>query len=192
MSDNAWLIWLKNAVYSFLTTPRTVNFTSTNGSRPCSHSIRSASSTRCPFPKSSLQDCAPRSFICPHPLTTGFAKLKANLSLNNSGLTQAVVGGWLIEQGFELGSHLETIKGRLRENSQILDANGAAYEGGFFATKQNGSANCGPGLERETVARRRSCPCAPWPCSANALMRSAKCGWRWPIFLRLIYSGQWS
>ncbi len=72
----------------------------------------------------------------PSSLTTGFAKLKANLSLNNSGLTQAVVGGWLIEQGFELGSHLETIKGRLRENSQILDANGAAYEGGFFATKQ--------------------------------------------------------
>ena len=72
----------------------------------------------------------------PSSLTTGFAKLKANLSLNNSGLTQAVVGGWLIEQGFELGSHLDTIKGRLRENSQILDANGAAYEGGFFATKQ--------------------------------------------------------
>jgi DNA-binding transcriptional MocR family regulator len=69
----------------------------------------------------------------PLSIAADFGKLKANMSLNNSGLTQAVVGGWLHEQKFLLGSHLGLLKDRLRENSAVLRASGGVFSGGFFA-----------------------------------------------------------
>jgi DNA-binding transcriptional MocR family regulator len=69
----------------------------------------------------------------PQALASSFSKLKANLSLNNSGLTQAAVAGWLLEQNFQFGAHLANIKQRLRENGNVIRENGAKFSGGFFA-----------------------------------------------------------
>jgi DNA-binding transcriptional MocR family regulator len=69
----------------------------------------------------------------PQALAPSFSKLKANLSLNNSGLTQAAVAGWLLEQNFQFGAHLANIKQRLRENGNVIRENGAKFSGGFFA-----------------------------------------------------------
>lgn len=62
-----------------------------------------------------------------------FGAIKANLSLNNSGITQSIVGAWLIQNEFHLNKHLSKAKQRLTENKLILSEHGVDYSGGFFA-----------------------------------------------------------
>lgn len=109
----------------------------------------------------------------PKTLAPSFSKLKANLSLNNSGLTQAVVAGWLLEQNFQFGAHLSEIKQRLRENSGVLKQNGAKFSGGFFAELDLGQplANLSWSaelLEKESVA---VCPMSLFSDDPKALSR---------------------
>ena len=62
-----------------------------------------------------------------------YTSLKANSSLNNAGLTQAITGGWLIRQNYQLRSHLGKVLHRLKENQTVLMDAGSTYNGGFFA-----------------------------------------------------------
>jgi len=107
----------------------------------------------------------------PKTLAPSFSKLKANMSLNNSGLTQAVVAGWLLEQNFKFGAHLTEIKHRLRENGTVLTQNGAKFSGGFFAELDLGQplANLSWSaqlLEKESVA---VCPMSLFSDNPSAL-----------------------
>lgn len=70
----------------------------------------------------------------PDSLMDRFLGLKANLSLNTSGYTQAIVGGWLLKHNFDIQSHLSTFKNELIRKKEILTTNGVEYNGGFFGT----------------------------------------------------------
>ena len=68
----------------------------------------------------------------PEALRKSLLKLKSSVSLNNSGFTQGIVGGWLLKNEFILSNHLGIIKNRLRENQKVLVKFGVEYSGGFF------------------------------------------------------------
>ncbi len=70
----------------------------------------------------------------PKNLVSSFVKVKANMSLNNSGITQAILGGWLLQHNHNIEGHLHRAKKRLSDNGRVLEKFGCAYEGGFFAT----------------------------------------------------------
>jgi DNA-binding transcriptional MocR family regulator len=70
----------------------------------------------------------------PEELKAAFIGNKSNLSLNNSGITQKIVHNWLIENNFQLSSHLDAAKERLRKNRLIIEQHGLVYNGGFFCT----------------------------------------------------------
>lgn len=65
-----------------------------------------------------------------------FLNIKANVSLNCSGYTQAIVGGWLIKKKFDVRSHLSTFIAQLRLKQQMLHRHSISYDGGFFVRIQ--------------------------------------------------------
>jgi DNA-binding transcriptional MocR family regulator len=86
-----------------------------------------------------------------------FKKIKAGLSLNNSGITQAIVGGWLLHQQYQLSTHLQLIRDRLIAHKAILDSYSCFYEGGFFTqlTLPAGMVSfewCNQLLKKESIA----------------------------------------
>jgi len=70
----------------------------------------------------------------PKVLVSKFLAVKANLSINNSGITQAIIGGWLIENKFQISDHLTLLKSRLKKNQTVLRKYDCEYSGGFFTT----------------------------------------------------------
>jgi DNA-binding transcriptional MocR family regulator len=72
----------------------------------------------------------------PDTMLAAFAALKANISLNSSGFTQAIVGGWLFQNGFSLSAHLAEFKEKMNNKKQFLQNQGLDYEGGFFAAME--------------------------------------------------------
>lgn len=70
----------------------------------------------------------------PKLLTSKFLAAKANLSINSSGITQAIVGGWLLENNFQINNHLTLLKSRLKKNQSVLNDYDCIYSGGFFTT----------------------------------------------------------
>lgn len=72
----------------------------------------------------------------PDTMLAAFAALKANISLNSSGFTQAIVGGWLLQNGFSLSAHLTEFKEKMNNKKQFLQNQGLDYEGGFFAAME--------------------------------------------------------
>jgi DNA-binding transcriptional MocR family regulator len=68
----------------------------------------------------------------PSAFRDAFLSLKANVSLNSSGFTQAIVGGWLLTNDFSLSKHLDTFKNLMRSKQEFLHAQHVPYEGGFF------------------------------------------------------------
>lgn len=70
----------------------------------------------------------------PASLQSKFINLKSNMTLNSSGLTQAVIGGWLKENEFDISSHLKLLKSRLIANKIVLNQFNLFYNGGFFTT----------------------------------------------------------
>lgn len=96
----------------------------------------------------------------PTMLRSEFLSIKANVSLNSSGFTQAIVGGWLLKNEFNLSKHLNTFKNILRKKQEFLLTQQVPYEGGFFVemTLQNQSIDlawCAELLAKEDVA---TCP----------------------------------
>jgi DNA-binding transcriptional MocR family regulator len=69
----------------------------------------------------------------PESFKNGFLTIKAILSLNSPGTTQAIVGGWLILNDFKFQKHLEGFKEELKHKKAILGKQGINYSGGFFA-----------------------------------------------------------
>ena len=78
-------------------------------------------------------------------LRTGFvyfpAELKAKLtqiksfnSLNNSGMTQSIIAGWLLKNEFDLTAQLSELKSRLLANKHIITTINPSYTGGFFTS----------------------------------------------------------
>jgi DNA-binding transcriptional MocR family regulator len=70
----------------------------------------------------------------PSKLINKFISKKANMSLNNSGITQIILESWLIQQNFSITNHLGLIKSRLIKNSNVLKDHGINYDGGFFCS----------------------------------------------------------
>jgi DNA-binding transcriptional MocR family regulator len=68
----------------------------------------------------------------PNKLITEFISAKANISLNNSGITQEIIKQWLISNEFDLSIHLKKVKERLRINQAILSKHRISFNGGFF------------------------------------------------------------
>lgn len=69
----------------------------------------------------------------PLKLKDEFGRAKANFSLNNSGITQAIVAAWLREQNFNLSQHLKLAKARLAKNHDLVSTFSATDNpGGFF------------------------------------------------------------
>ena len=79
--------------------------------------------------------------LLPKNLQKNFLQAKANVSLNNSGITQAITGGWLLQNNFQLSSHLNLLKTRLSENRDVLVKNNILYEGGFFTSFNSDKGN---------------------------------------------------
>jgi GntR family transcriptional regulator, regulator for abcA and norABC len=78
----------------------------------------------------------------PSTLISEFISAKANLSLNNSGITQKIVSNWLEINDYNLSNHLSRVKERLKRNQEILNIHGIDFNGGFFCTlKSNKSIN---------------------------------------------------
>ena len=77
----------------------------------------------------------------PGTLRKSFLRMKANASLNNSGITQALTGGWLMANEFNLSAHLVKLKTRLRENKNVLEDYNVSYSGGFFTTFKSNDAH---------------------------------------------------
>ena len=96
----------------------------------------------------------------PSAFRDAFLSLKANVSLNSSGFTQAIVGGWLLKNEFSLSKHLDAFKNLMRNKQEFLLTQHVAYEGGFFVemTLQHPSIDlawCTELLAKEDVA---ACP----------------------------------
>lgn len=96
----------------------------------------------------------------PSAFRNAFLSLKANVSLNSSGFTQAIVGGWLLKNEFSLSKHLDAFKNLMRNKQEFLLTQHVAYEGGFFVemTLQHPSIDlawCTELLAKEDVA---ACP----------------------------------
>jgi len=70
----------------------------------------------------------------PKLLTSKFLAAKANISINNSGIGQAIIGGWLLENNFQISDHLTLLKSRLKKNQSVLREYDCVYSGGFFTT----------------------------------------------------------
>lgn len=70
----------------------------------------------------------------PKLLALKFLAAKANISINNSGIAQAIIGGWLLENNFQISDHLTFLKRRLKKNQSVLKEYDCAYSGGFFTT----------------------------------------------------------
>ncbi len=68
----------------------------------------------------------------PNLLSSKFVAAKANTSINSSGITQGIVGGWLLENNLQIDKHLMLLKNRLKKNQVVLKDYGCAYFGGFF------------------------------------------------------------
>ena len=68
----------------------------------------------------------------PHELLTEFISAKANISLNNSGVTQEIIKQWLVLNEFDLSMHLKKVKERLMKNQEILSKHHISFNGGFF------------------------------------------------------------
>jgi DNA-binding transcriptional MocR family regulator len=61
-----------------------------------------------------------------------FISAKANISLNNSGITQEIIKKWLVLNEYDLGKHLIKVKERLIRNRKILNKHRIKFNGGFF------------------------------------------------------------
>ena len=68
----------------------------------------------------------------PSLLMNEFIFAKANISLNNSGITQKIVSKWLEINDYNLSDHLSRAKERLKRNHEILNIHGIDFNGGFF------------------------------------------------------------
>jgi len=109
----------------------------------------------------------------PQLLVSEFTRIKANFSLNNSGITQAIVAAWLEEQGYNLSKHLQKAKERLLKNHEMVDSffpSTTAVQGGFFRllnfSKEIGFDDCSRLLKNEKIAlcplslfQREQLPC---------------------------------
>lgn len=71
--------------------------------------------------------------LLPKEFESKFLEIKANVSLNSSGISQAILGGWLISNAFNTKKHLVNAIERLKKNQQVLRNYKIKYEGGFFA-----------------------------------------------------------
>jgi 2-aminoadipate transaminase len=96
----------------------------------------------------------------PNAFRDAFLSLKANVSLNSSGFTQAIVGGWLLKNDFSLSKHLDAFKNLMRNKQEFFHAQHVPYAGGFFVemTLQHPSIDlswCAELLAKEDVA---ACP----------------------------------
>ena len=92
----------------------------------------------------------------PSSLAPVFINNKANLSLNNSGITQALIEFWLKSNNYQLSAHLGLAKKRLKENQKVLQRYKIDYNGGFFCTfeldKNVDYSFCDTLLKREQIA----------------------------------------
>lgn len=73
--------------------------------------------------------------IVPTNIYNQFELIKASLSINSSGFSQAVLGGWLINKDFSYSNSLRPILERLKENHSIIDNSELPSDevlGGFF------------------------------------------------------------
>lgn len=61
-------------------------------------------------------------------------QIKSINSLNNSGITQSIIAGWLMKHQFDLSSQLKNLKERLIENKKIIASFNPTYNGGFFTS----------------------------------------------------------
>ena len=68
----------------------------------------------------------------PEELMNDFISAKANISLNNSGITQEIIKKWLVLNEYDLGKHLIKVKERLIRNRKILNKHRIKFNGGFF------------------------------------------------------------
>ena len=71
--------------------------------------------------------------LLPKEFESKFLAIKANVSLNSSGISQAILGGWLISNAFNTKKHLARAIERLKNNQHILREYKIKYDGGFFA-----------------------------------------------------------